>query len=89
MQTGKLYSLEHQRHDIFSLRQTAIVSFPDKVFHFGGYDQIKRTQIDIVASFENGSWKKIRNLLQPRAYGHNAIRIENDVFIIGGQDYNL
>jgi len=67
---------------MFRIEQTTLVSFDDKVVVLGGY---RTTETPVVVEFVNDAWQKTGELLSAR-YGHNAIAVENEVFVVGGYD---
>ena len=64
----------------FSIYNSAVISFDDKVVLFGGYGN---GQVSTVAAFIGERWFKIGDLKQNR-YQHNAIRSGTEVIIVGG-----
>ena len=68
----------------FRIAYYAVTATPSSVIYFGGYDW-EREASDRVVDYKNLKWTLLGNLASPR-YGHRSIKMDNKIYIFGGDD---
>ena len=60
-----------------------MTSTSSSVIYFGGYDSEEGEKTDMVVEYNNLKWTQLGKLASPRE-GHRSIKMENKIYIIGG-----
>ena len=74
----------------FRIGYYSIVSLQRSVIYFGGETYIEESfgSLNIVAEFQNDSWRKLGKMTKARSF-HKSIPINGKIFIVGGAGSKL
>ena len=69
----------------------ATVSTPTAVYILGGYEHFNIPQHPLLmnAKYENDKWERLATDLDSKRHGHSAVWLEDELFVIGGQQTKL
>ena len=67
----------------FRIHLYAVTSTPSSVIYFGGLDQDEFEATDKVVEYKNLKWTLLGNLASRRR-GHRSIKMDNKIYIFGG-----
>ena len=66
----------------FRIHSYTVISTTSSVIYFGGYEDDRS---DRVVQYQHMKWTELGNLASQRS-GHSSIRMDNKIYIFGGND---
>jgi len=86
---GQILTNEEVKNRIHQIAKHVAGAIPKRLVRFGGEDEDEE-EIDSVSYLEEGAtaeeWKTADLKMKEGRWGHAVVRIESDVFIVGGSD---